>query len=152
MCEQLQERRIPLPRSLQQPTTPLPHLAFKSDFLKPLGEFGVWGGHKLPVSLHGPAINLSLLQRQPSGLFGFTVHWAEELVLVTNSLNKFCWRQGTLTKNAQGNNFLLCLYSCNYLRLVKSIDKTLTHTRHKPYKKKNKQTKNPQTTRMWHKP
>ena len=36
-------------------------------------------GHETLVSLHGPAINLSLLQTPIFGLFVLTVHWAHEL-------------------------------------------------------------------------
>ena len=44
------------PRSLQQPITPLPHLAFQNALLKPHGVFfRALGG------IHGPPINLSLL-------------------------------------------------------------------------------------------
>ena len=57
---QLQEQRIPAPRSLQQTTMTLPHLAFKNTLLKPFRQFRV-SGHEPPVSLLGPAINLSLL-------------------------------------------------------------------------------------------
>ena len=39
LCGQLQEQRIPAPRSLQQLTTLLPHLAFKNALLKPFEEF-----------------------------------------------------------------------------------------------------------------
>ena len=44
---------------------------------------GSWGflGHEPPVSLHGLAINLSLLKLRRFSLFGLTVHRAHELVL-----------------------------------------------------------------------
>ena len=55
------------PRGLQQPTTPLPHLAFKKRFA--ILVWRVWdslGHESLPLPpppfLHGPAIKLSLLQ------------------------------------------------------------------------------------------
>ena len=35
LCGQLHEQRIPTPRSLGQPTTAPPHLAFKNALLKP---------------------------------------------------------------------------------------------------------------------
>ena len=41
---------------------PLPHLAFKIALLTPFEEFEVLWGMSHPISLHGPAINLSLLQ------------------------------------------------------------------------------------------
>ncbi|XP_067611392.1 LIM and cysteine-rich domains protein 1 isoform X2 [Pseudorca crassidens] len=44
---QLQEQRIPTPRSLQQTTTPLPYLAFKSALLKPFRDLG-FSGHEPP--------------------------------------------------------------------------------------------------------
>ena len=50
------------PRILQQPSTPLPHLAFKNAFQFWLGEFALFGEHKSLVSFSGPAIKLSLLQ------------------------------------------------------------------------------------------
>ena len=46
---------------MQQLTTALPHLAFKSTLLKPLEEFEDLR-HDPPFSLHGPAINIFLLQ------------------------------------------------------------------------------------------
>ena len=57
----MQEQRIPAPRTLQQLTTPLPHLTFKSALLKPFGEHGVLGAKPL-ISLRGPEIKLSLIQ------------------------------------------------------------------------------------------
>ena len=51
----------PTPRSLQQLTTPFPHLASKSALLKALESSGFLR-HELSVSLHGPSIKLSLLQ------------------------------------------------------------------------------------------
>ena len=40
----------------------LPHLAFKNALLKPFKEFGFLGGMSHLFPLHGPAINLPLLQ------------------------------------------------------------------------------------------
>ena len=57
LCGQLQEQRIPTLRSLQQSTTSLSYLAL----LKPFGEYEFMR-HEPLVYLHGPAINLSLLQ------------------------------------------------------------------------------------------
>lgn len=50
------------PRSLQPPTMPLPLLALKNALQYWFGELGIFGGHEPPLSLHGPAINRSLIQ------------------------------------------------------------------------------------------
>ena len=63
------------------PTTSLAHLAFENALPKPLWEFWVFLWPEPPASLHGPAINLSLLQTQT---FQFVwLHWAHELVLTS---------------------------------------------------------------------
>ena len=73
LCVQLQEQRISTPGSLQQLSTPLSHLAFKKALQFWFVEFMIFGGHKPPISLHGPAINLSLLQ---TPMFQFVwPHW-----------------------------------------------------------------------------
>ena len=59
---QMQEIRILTPRSLQQLTMSLPHLAFESALLKLFGGVLFFFGHEPPVSLCGSAINLSVLQ------------------------------------------------------------------------------------------
>ena len=70
------------PRSSQQLNTPLPHLAFKGALLKAFREFVLFKAWAT-VSLHGPAISLSLLQTQmfPYGLASQTMcAWAHRLV------------------------------------------------------------------------
>lgn len=61
-CGQLQEEKISTPRSLQQPTLVLSHLAFKNALQFWFGGFEIFWGHKPPVSLHGHAINPYLPQ------------------------------------------------------------------------------------------
>ena len=70
LCRQLQEQRTSAPRHLQQPTMPLPRLAFKNALQFWFGEFGIFWGLEPPVFLHGPGIHLSLLQT-PTFLFRF---------------------------------------------------------------------------------
>lgn len=59
------------------PTTSLPHLAFENAL--PFWELWVFLWPEPPTSLHGPELNLSLLQTQT---FQFVwLHWAHELAL-----------------------------------------------------------------------
>ena len=46
----------------QNPVTPSPHLAFTNALPKPFGELEAFQGKNQLISLHGLAINLSLLQ------------------------------------------------------------------------------------------
>ena len=67
------------PGSMHQSTTPLPHLAFKKALLKSFRELRIFEGHEPPISLHGPATKLSLLQTLMFQ-FGLTVCQEQELV------------------------------------------------------------------------
>ena len=69
------------------PGTPLPHLAIKKCFRKHLEEFGVFLSMSNPISLHGPAINLSLLQKLMFWFVGLTVCQAHKLALGNNHSN-----------------------------------------------------------------
>lgn len=62
LCVQLQEQRISAQISLQQPTTPLSHFAFRNTLQFCFRAFRILEGHKPPICLHGHAINLSMLQ------------------------------------------------------------------------------------------
>lgn len=55
---QPQEQRIPTPSRLQQPTLPLPNLAFKNTSPKPFGEFFLFFFVWPSVSSYGPTVKL----------------------------------------------------------------------------------------------
>lgn len=57
-----QEWSTSAPRSLQQPTMPFPHFAFKNALQFWFGEFNKIWGHEPLIPLHGHVINFSLLR------------------------------------------------------------------------------------------
>lgn len=86
---------------------PLSHLAFKNAFWKPSGRLWLLG-HEPPISLCGPAVNISLLQIPTFSLFGLTVHQAQELAF-TNGLKIKPEHLNEVNPNL---NIFICLCSC----------------------------------------
>lgn len=60
-----------------------PSLAFKRVYNFEFGEFGIYFGHKPPISFHGPAITLSLLQTDVSVCLASLCVWHTNLGSVT---------------------------------------------------------------------
>ena len=77
-------------RSLQQVTTPFPHLAFKDASLKPFREFGGFLGHEPPVLLARPCNKpFSAPNADVSVLFGLTVRQAHGLAFGNTLLGTY---------------------------------------------------------------
>ena len=69
------------------PGTPLPHLAVKKCFRKHFEEFGGFLSMSNPISLHGPATNLSLPQKLMFWFVGLTVCQVQKVALGNNHSN-----------------------------------------------------------------